>query len=57
MGGSYADSYKFLNKAEKNANKFYGFLSTGSRQNANSNSKKARAIEREIGDIRDTYED
>jgi hypothetical protein len=35
MGGSYVDSFKFMNEAENDLNKFYGFLSTGSRQNAN----------------------
>jgi hypothetical protein len=35
MGGSYTGSYKYMHDAEDKLNKFYGFWSTGSGQNAN----------------------
>lgn len=57
MATSYKDSYQFLDKAEQDANKFYGFLSTGSRQNANKHSRQAQGIEQNIRNIRNKYED
>ena len=57
MGSSYVDSFKFMNEAENDLNKFYGFLSTGSRQNANNRGRQAFAIGEKIGNIRDTNMD
>ena len=57
MGGGYTGSFKFMNEAENDLNKFYGFLSTGSRQNAESRGRQAVAIGQKIGDIRDTNAD
>ena len=57
MGGGYTGSFNFMNEAESDLNKFYGFLSTGSRQNANNRGRQAFTIGEKIGNIRDTNMD